>query len=646
MEIQFASTEHELTVVYETETLALRVTAHGKTWQSLPGFEPYLEYLPLEQRRTLQAASADNQTARNYQGEKILLRNARAIEHVSWQTGVGQGVRSIFKGFTYEGRLVPLELEIRIWVETVIGVLHFELIPLVDDSGVLRVMAPAPFELPGRDARSYTVLPMMQGCLIPNNWPQELHTHSAGRLLSRAAYMPWWGQVEEGAGWILIADSPWDAGYCLEHPAGGPTLLYPVWHASLGSLAYNRSLQIHFMKDGDYNDLAKIYRGYAREHGLLRTLAEKAAVKPVIERLIGSPVVHTGIYTHIQPESVYYDPEHPEVNDAVTPFSEVARQMRELHAKGLRRAYVHLDGWGVRGYDNQHPDILPPCEQAGGWEGMRQLVDTCHELGDLIITHDQYRDYYKDAATYDPEQAVHDENGGIPGEAVWYGGAQSFLCARFAPAYVRRNHTQLEQAGIHLDGAYLDVFAVVDLDECFHPAHRMSRRECMDYRCQSFAHLGSQGKIVSSEESIDFAVPFLELVHHGPYALTPGYDEGTGRGIPVPLFNLVYHDCLILPWTLTSGGWGIPQEDSGLLHATLNAGSGYLSIDASPEEIARVQELCELQQRLAKVEMLRHEFIGGHEFVEDSLRRQRTTYADGTRVEVDFDSGEIHITEP
>jgi hypothetical protein len=435
-------------------------------------------------------------------------------------------------------------------------------------------------------------------------------------------------------------DTPWDAGYCLEHPAGGSTLLYPIWHASLGSLGYTRSLQIHFMQNGDYNDLAKIYRGYAREHGLLRTLAEKAAAKPAIERLIGSPVVHTGIYTHIQPDSVYYDPQHPEANDAVTPFSKVARQMGELHAKGLRRAYVHLDGWGVRGYDNQHPDILPPCEQAGGWEGMRQLVETCHELGDLIITHDQYRDYYKDAATYDPEQAVHDENGSIPSEAVWYGGAQAFLCARFAPAYVRRNHTRLEQAGIHLDGAYLDVFAVVDLDECFHPAHRMSRRECMDYRCQAFAHLGSQGKIVSSEEAIDFAVPFLELVHHGPYALAPGYEEGTGRGIPVPLFNLVYHDCLILPWTLTTGGWGIPQEDSGLLHAYLNAGTGYLSIDADAKEIARVQELCELQQRLAKVELLRHEFVDG------SLRRQRTTYADGTRVVVDFDSGDIHITEP
>ena len=48
----------------------------------------------------------------------------------------------------------------------------------------------------------------------------------------------------------------------------------------------------------------------------------------------------------------------------------------------------------------------------------------------------------------------------------------------------------------------------------------------------------------------------------------------------------------------------------------------------------------ELHQRLAKVGLLRHEFVDG------SLRRQRTTYADGTRVEVDFEDGSVRILVP
>jgi hypothetical protein len=349
--------------------------------------------------------------------------------------------------------------------------------------------------------------------------------------------------------------------------------------------------------------------------------------------------VHTSISYHIQPDSTYYDPANPAANEALVSFTERASQLEKLKQNGVDRAYVHLDGWGTRGYDNLHPDVLPPCPPAGGWEGMRQLVDTCHALGYLIITHDQYRDYYKDAATYDPGQAVQDECGGVPDEAVWYGGAQAFLCATQAPAYVRRNFAALSEGGVHLDGAYLDVFAVVELDECFHPEHRMTRRECMEFRGQSFAHLGTTGLVVSSEEPIDWAVPFLELVHHGPYALAGTFDAGPAQGIPIPLFNLVYHDCLILPWSLTTGGWGIPQGDSGLLHAYLNGGTGYLSIDAGAEEIERVQRLCAFQRRVVHAELLRHEFVAG------SPRKQRAVYSNGISVEVDFATGSVTILD-
>ncbi len=626
------------TLSFNEETLALHVSHAGKTWRSRPDFRPYFEYLPPDQRRSAEAYHPGNQTSLFFTGEKVYLESAGQIVHAPFQSGVGAGVRSIFKGFRSANGPITLELETRLWIEEAAGVLHCELIPLVDDAGLLRVAWPAPFELrPGR--ASYTVLPMMQGCLIPNDWEQELFTFSTGLAYSRAAYMPWWGQIDGRAGNLIILDTPWDGGYRLEHPAGGPTLLYPLWQTSLGLLRYTRKLQIHFVADGDYNDLAKIYRAYAREHGLLRTLAEKAIGKERLAKLIGSPIIHTSICNNIQPASHYYNAADPSANYSVTSFATRAAQLRALKQKGVEKAYIHLDGWGVRGYDNQHPDVLPPCKDAGGWEGMRQLVDTCHELGYLIITHDQYRDYYKDAATYNPDQAVQNELGEVPDEAIWAGGEQAFLCAQQAPHYVRRNDARLKEGGVALDGAYLDVFAVVELDECFHPEHRMSRRQCMEYRQQSFAHLGTQGLIVSSEESIDFAVPYLELVHHGPYALAGAQDNGPARGIPVPLFNLVYHDCLILPWSLTTGGWGVPQGESGLLHAYLNGGTGYLSIEAETEEIERLQQLCAFQQRVAHAELLRHEFIDG------DLRRQRAIYANGVVVEVDFTQNRVKIGE-
>ena len=59
---------------------------------------------------------------------------------------------------------------------------------------------------------------------------------------------------------------------------------------------------------------------------------------------------------------------------------------------------VSSSGWlGTAGYDNQHPDYLPACKEAGGWEDMKELADTMHKCGYMFGIHDQYRDFYKAA---------------------------------------------------------------------------------------------------------------------------------------------------------------------------------------------------------------------------------------------------------
>jgi len=312
--------------------------------------------------------------------------------------------------------------------------------------------------------------------------------------------------------------------------------------------------------------------------------------------------------------------------------------LRALCKKGVEKAYVHLDGWGLRGYDNLHPDILPPCPEAGGWDGMKRFADVCDELGYVFAIHDQYRDYYLDAASYDERHTIVNENGKRPYGSTWHGGKQSILCAVLAPGYVRRNHEAIFAHGIKLNGAYLDVFAVVVPDECYNEEHPMSRTDCMRCRAECFAFVRSKGGIVSSEEPVDWAIPHIDLVHHGPYALDPNPGRGPAMGIPIPLFSLVYHDALLLPWSMGKGSWGIPETDLGMLHALLNGGMPYLSIDPSEEELERVRTVCELHQNVALLEMANHEFLDG------SYRRQRSTFADGTQVLIDLDAETHEIT--
>jgi len=109
-------------------------------------------------------------------------------------------------------------------------------------------------------------------------------------------------------------------------------------------------------------------------------------------------------------------------------------------------------------------------------------------------------------------------------------------------------------------------------------------------------------------------------------------------GIPIPLFDLVYHDAILLPWSLGKGAWGIPENDLGFLHGMGNAGLPYLSIEPSDEELTRVKAMCALNARVGLLELVRHEFLDG------SLRRQRFTYADGTMVTIDLDAGTYSVS--
>ncbi len=109
-------------------------------------------------------------------------------------------------------------------------------------------------------------------------------------------------------------------------------------------------------------------------------------------------------------------------------------------------------------------------------------------------------------------------------------------------------------------------------------------------------------------------------------------------GIPVPLFSLVYHNAIFIPWSLGKGAWGIPENDSGFLHGLAHAGLPYLrSITPAEAELQRVRAMCNLNKRLALVEMT------GHKFLDNNYRKQQTIFADGTKVLIDLDKNTYTI---
>ena len=572
-------------------------------------------------------------------GERLLFSQALKTACGCRETGLGGELFCRYEGFPGEE---AIGFETRLWLEEATGRLHLEWLPLAGAERIARVLWPAPMAF-GEARRDWqTVLPLRQGLLIPNDWPVPLgRLPFGGRFGTADAYLPWFGQIRPEGGYLLLCDTPANAGYEVSRSEEGPARVGVWLEPSLGAMTPRRFRYL-FFGPCTYNDLCKAYRGIVREEGRLVTLEEKAVRLPAVKKLAGCSFLHKSVKTHVDPESRFFDPQNPGKNDHLTPFAAHAAHVRELYAAGSGPLYVHVDGWAQAGYDNCHPDATAVCAEAGGPEGLRELIGAVHEGGGLLGLHDQYRDFYHHAPSYDPDLACQNPDGTLPGHAMWAGGPQNYLCTTQAQRFLRRNLALLDQAGVHPDCSYLDVFTCNEGDECANPRHRMTRAESYRLRCGCFSYLASRGILSSSEEVNDWAAADQIFCHYAPYEFMMNRPGTPQPGLPVPLYNLVYHDCVIQPWMMEK-----TAESDYMLYALLNAGAPYLERDPAypnidgafgggdeltlDEKIRRCRTVAWLQEETVFSEMVLHEFIGG------DPSRQRTMFANGVEVRVDLE---------
>jgi Family of unknown function (DUF5696) len=387
--------------------------------------------------------------------------------------------------------------------------------------------------------------------------------------------------------------------------------------------------------------MAKRYRRYVMDTGLFVSLKEKIARTPALNELIGVPHTRAGILRNLKQDSDRFDQKDNSKNYSLTTFDERARQLRELKSKGFERVLVLVSGWPRLGYDRQHPDPLPPPEQAGGWEGMKRLVDTCREIGYPVILHDQYRDFYLDAPSYDEQFAVHEEDEAVPAQQFpgsrfgdskrgslpmmrhWDGGTQAYLNARFQLGHLLKNYQLLFDHQISTQGIYIDVIGYVPPDQDFNPEHPTSHSEAMQGQIAMMNWARRNLGIVATEAGADWVLPYADIVNSS---------GGGSKAVLVPLYNLVYHDSVIVSFGM--------RDEKTLLQALLFGGVPEMPIiqsELSAKTLSIVRLSLLLHKRVALLEMTNHEFL------DDSFRKERTTFADGTTVTVDWNDNSYKI---
>lgn len=620
-------------VVLNGSDLAMSVDAGPVNWKMSPS-EP-----------------GDVVAKRNGEEFDLRLADAGKSRITRYDTGYKTGVKIRLAGFRHGDEELDLALVLTVCLEGKDEDLICDATAIENDTAVRQLDWPK--EVDARSA-NYTALNHVRGNLLPCDWPQAYHPYhnvpsgqgQEALINSDKSYiqsnlietwsMSWWGFQQGESALVVICETPDDAAYKFHHPPGGPTVLGPRWLPSLGRLAYPRSVRMCFIPNGNYVAMAKRYRRYVIDKGLFVSLKEKIAAEPRVAKLIGTPRMGQRILRNYKPGSHRYRPDDPAHNYQVTSFDQRADELRELKAKGIERALVSLSAWPNQGYDRQHPDVLPPAPAAGGWEGFKHWAGTCEELGYIYVLHDQYRDYYIDAPSWDPQFAVHEESegseasafpgtrfggwkeGSIPFMDYWDGGKMGYLNARFALGHLVKNYQAMFDHGIHTQGSYLDVFGYVPPTEDFNPEHPLTRRDCMKYRAACFTWVRRNLGVVGTEDGADWVIPYVDYCT----------DANPGSVIPAPLYMLVYHDAVMTP----EGG------NVDYLRCLLNGGYASVPQDVSDQRgMELMHTICALHERVALLEMTNHEFL------DDDYRRERTTFADGTTVTIDRDAGTYEI---
>jgi hypothetical protein len=423
------------------------------------------------------------------------------------------------------------------------SMLHIEaVIALQEDRPELLVQLQADGPLPGRiaypppvqtAAGQMLIMPVNEGISYPvdDSSLGEMYYHMYG---GHGLCMGWWGVTNGRVGVMALVETPDDAGVRVSRSDG---LLCPgmEWLSQQGDFGPQRRLRYVFFDDGGYVAMCKRYRRHSQEIGLFKTLAEKRRENPHVDLLVGAVNVWC------------WDPD-------------AAAICREMQAAGIDRIQ-----WSHR---------LPP-------EQLQEL----NAMGVLTSRYDIYQDVM-DPANFDklhgvhgdwttaawPDDLMRDANGDwIRGWRVrgkdgqWY--PCGVLCDRQAVAYaLRRIPAELQTHPYRC--RFIDTTTASPWRECYDPRHPVTRSESRHWKMELLRTISETcGLVCGSETGHEAAVPFVHyfegMLSLGPYRVPDaGRNMGeildevpervakfqTGHYYRLPLWELVYHDCVVAQW--------------------------------------------------------------------------------------------------
>jgi len=385
----------------------------------------------------------------------------------------------------------------------------------------------------------YLVVPHALGCLLDakTRIGRRWRSHQTRDSLT----MQMFGVVKNGSALVISWD---DLDAEMETKTHGASddlpqrIALSLWHA--------RSVRLRVCGAGDYVTVAQHYREVAKEKGLLAAFSERVKKYPALAKLASALEVKSFVKSGTAANS-RFSKDGKERHRVNLTFDDTAAIVKHLRDDlGIERCLFVLAGWIRGGYDFSHPDIWPPDDDLGGPEGLARVAKVAKDAGYLFGLHDNYDMMFKAQPAANKDDAIGEHNS-------WAGGPQYVIHPKRQKKYAQRN-LELIKRCCAPNAYFCDQITALPLYRTNRKDLPLTYQGCVDAYRDLIRCVKAVTGVMGSEDGQEWAVPYLDY-HEG--ILSPEFYPKRGR--PVPLFDLVYHDCAALFW---HQGFGMALHES------------------------------------------------------------------------------------
>jgi hypothetical protein len=377
------------------------------------------------------------------------------------------------------------------------------------------------------------IVPMNEGI----SFPAEDSSIEPMRLIAYGGHgicMAFWGVTDDRQGYAAILETPDDAAIRLQR-VDGRLVIASEWDPQKGRFGYARQLRYVFFEQGGHVAIAERYREYARQAGLLKTLAEKRLQNPDVDLLVGAVNVWN------------WD-------------AEPVALIEEMQAAGIQRIL-----WSRGG----SPEALRSLNRKNVLTSRYDIYQDVMAPTNFPFLNGRHPDWT--TAAWPNDIILNAEGDWLRGWGIKGKSGEWFHCGVICDSRAldyARERIPTDLATHPYKCRFIDTTTAAPWNECYNASHPMTRTDSREWKMKLLGYVSHDMKLVTGcETGHDASVPFLHyfegMLSLGPYRVPDAgrdmqriWTEAPERVVKfqlghtyrLPLWELVYHDCVVAQW--------------------------------------------------------------------------------------------------